>query len=164
MGPPNAAACGCTYMNVCVHWCDRTYLLYLQKYICSAPLNVCMDIYMGDCAQVPGGWTEAVAVHKAWGSVWGRELSAHSLSISSGLVSTVFPVWGGKRKVDALVTMVYMLLHEYLGERKTTSRKRLFIPRPRTAHNPRSSNLSGVWNAEGRRGKAWSGRRVQEKS
>lgn len=64
----------------------------------------------------------------------------------------------------AFVTMVYMLLHEYLGERKTTSRKRVFIPGPRAAHNPSSSNLSGVRNRGQARERAWSGWKMQEKS
>lgn len=80
------------YECVCVHWCGCTYLLYLQKYVCSAYLNASLDIHVGERAQVPGGWTEAVAVHKGLG----RELLAHSLSTSSGLMSTIFPIQGGK--------------------------------------------------------------------
>lgn len=47
---------------------------------------------MGERAQAPGGWAEAVAVHKGLG----RELLAHSLSSSSGLISTLSPTQGGK--------------------------------------------------------------------
>lgn len=54
--------------------------------------------------------------------------SCLTLSVGGDLISTVFPVWGGKMKdADACYKCAYMPLQEYLGRRKTMSRKRISI-------------------------------------
>lgn len=51
-----------------------------------------------------------------------------TLFIGGDLISTVFPVWGGKMKdTDACYKCAHMPLQEYLGRRKTMPRKRISI-------------------------------------
>ena len=67
-----------------------------------------MYVHVGERAQVPGGWAEAVAMHKGWESVWGRQLFAHSLCTTSDLISSYFLNGVEKWKMHVLVTVEYI--------------------------------------------------------
>lgn len=157
----------CGYIYECGWVLVWLYLpaLFAKVYLLSTPR---MLVWVVEHAQVPGSWTEAVAIHRGRDSVWGRGLLAHSLSTSTNLISTVFPTWGRKVKDECTCRNgVQTCCMTILGEGRPLL-ERVFIPGPRVpSHHTQSQLLRPQWcldhRAQGRR-RAWSGRRMQEKS